>query len=144
MLSFELDTYEAIEAAVKETARGRAFLAEHALRARQSDTAKVMAAIERLEQYWLSKNITNGQEEFRARSSELPLVRTGSIAEEVIEAGQDELGAGSSEPPLVRTGSITEEAIETTGAQVRNLGKRNQTLSDESILRDIAKALEAP
>ena len=117
MLSSELDTYEAIEAAVKETACGRAFLAEHALRARQSDTAKVLAAIERLEQYWLSKKITNGQEEFRASSSELPLVRTGSI---------------------------TEEAIETTGAQARNLGKRNQTLSDESILRDIAKALEAP
>ena len=115
--SSELDTYEAIEAAVKETARGRAFLAEHALRARQSETVKVLAAIERREQYWLSKNITNGQEERRASSSELPLVRTGSIAE---------------------------EAIETTGAQARNPGKRNQTLSDESVLCDIAKALEAP
>ena len=117
MLSSELDTYEAIEAAVKETARGRAFLAEHALRARQSDTAKVLAAIERLEQYWLSKNITNGQEELRESSSELPLVRTRSIAE---------------------------EAIEPTGAQARNPGKRNHALSDESILCDIAKALEAP
>ena len=85
MLGCELDTYEAIEAAVKETACGRAFLAEHALRARQSDTAKVLAAIKHLEQYWLSKNITDGQEEFRASSSELPLVRTGSIAEEAIE-----------------------------------------------------------
>ena len=113
----ELDTYEAIEAAVKETACGRAFLAEHALRARQSDTAKVLAAIERLEQYWLSKNITGGQEELRESSSELPLVRTDSIAE---------------------------EAIETTGAPAISPGKRNHTLSDESILCDIAKALEAP
>ena len=113
----ELDTYEAIEAAVKETACGRAFLAEHALRARQSDTVKVLAAIERLEQYWLSKNITGGQEELRESSSELPLVRTGSIAE---------------------------GAIETTGALAISPDKRTQTLSDESILCDIAKALEAP
>ena len=81
----ELDTYEAIEAAVKETACGRAFLAEHALRARQSDTAKVLAAIERLEQYWLSKNITNGQEELWAGSSALPLVQTDSVAGEATE-----------------------------------------------------------
>ena len=113
----ELDTYEAIEAAVKETACGRAFLAEHALRARQSDTAKVLAAIERLEQYWLSKNTANGAEELRASSSELPLVRIGSIAE---------------------------EAIEPSGAQAHSQAKQYHTLSDESILCDIAKALEAP
>ena len=113
----ELDTYEAIEAAVKETAYGRAFLAEHALRARQSDTVKVLAAIERLEQYWLSKNITGGQEELPESSSELPLVRTGSIAE---------------------------APMETAAAQACNPGKRNHTLSDESILCDIAKALEGP
>jgi hypothetical protein len=113
----ELDTYEAIEAAVKETACGRAFLAEHALRARQSDTVKVLAAIERLEQYWLSKNITGSQEELPESSSELPLIRTDSMAE---------------------------GGIETTGGRANSPGKRTQTLSDESILWDIAKALEAP
>ena len=113
----ELDTYEAIEAAVKETACGRAFLAEHALRARQSDTAKVLAAIERLEQYWLSKNITNGQKE---------------------------LWAGSSALPLVQTDSVAGEATEPNGAPEVNPGQRNHTLSDESILCDIARALEAP
>ena len=143
MLGSELDSYEAIEAAVKETACGRAFLAEHALRARQSDTAKVLAAIERLEQYWFSKNITNGQEEFRGISSELPPVRTASIAQETIEVDREEVRASSSELPLVRTGLIPEEATETTGAQARNPGNRNHTLSDESILCDIAKALEA-
>jgi hypothetical protein len=117
MLGLELDTYEAIEAAVKETACGRAFLAEHALRSRQSDTVKVLAAIERLEQYWLSKNIAGEQGELRESSSELPLVRTGSIAQ---------------------------CAIETTSAPAISPGKRTQTLSDESILCDIAKALEAP
>jgi len=101
---------------VKETACGRAFLAEHALRARQSDTVKVLAAIERLEQYWLSKSVANGPEELWTNSSELPLVRTSSIAE---------------------------EAIEPVGAPEVNPGQRNHTLSDESILCDIARALEA-
>ena len=115
MLGLELDTYEAIETAVKETACGRAFLAEHARRSRQSDTVKVLAAIERLEQYWLSQSITSGQEQLRASSSELPLVPAGSIAN---------------------------EAIESTSAQTPDAGERNLTLSDEVILSDIAKVLE--
>jgi hypothetical protein len=41
----------AIEAAVKETARGRAFLAEYARRVRQSDTLTVLAMIGRLERW---------------------------------------------------------------------------------------------
>ena len=115
MLGLELDTYEAIEAAVKETACGRAFLAEHALRARQSDAVKVLAAIERLEKYWLSKNGTDSQRELPASSSELPVVQTGSIGEELIE------------PPYAHAGEGD---------------KRNQA-SDDSILCDIAKALES-
>lgn len=43
------DDYEAIEAAVMETARGRWFLAEFARRNRTADTALLLAAIERLE-----------------------------------------------------------------------------------------------
>ncbi|MBN9040899.1 MAG: hypothetical protein BGP05_16610 [Rhizobiales bacterium 62-47] len=41
----------AIEAAVKETARGRAFLASYARRVRQSDTLTMMAMIARLERW---------------------------------------------------------------------------------------------
>src|SRR5688500_501699 len=41
--------YEAIEAAVMETARGRWFMAEYARRNRRSDTTTVLAAIERLD-----------------------------------------------------------------------------------------------
>ncbi len=41
--------YEAIETALMATARGRAFLAEYARRARGSDNARLLAAIERLE-----------------------------------------------------------------------------------------------
>jgi hypothetical protein len=41
--------YEAIAAAVMETARGRWFMAEHAKRNRQADTTKVLAAIAKLQ-----------------------------------------------------------------------------------------------
>src|SRR5947209_16920894 len=41
--------YEAIEAAVLETNRGRWFLAEYARRNRQADTAMLLTAIDRLE-----------------------------------------------------------------------------------------------
>lgn len=44
------DDYEAIAAAVAETERGRWFLAEHARRCRQADTATVLTAITTLEQ----------------------------------------------------------------------------------------------
>ncbi|WP_330083617.1 hypothetical protein [Methylocystis iwaonis] len=41
--------YEALESALMATARGRAFLAEYVRRARGSDNARLLAAIERLE-----------------------------------------------------------------------------------------------
>jgi hypothetical protein len=43
------EDYDAIEAAVLETARGRFFLAEHARRVRGAESARLLAAIERLE-----------------------------------------------------------------------------------------------
>lgn len=43
------EDYEAIEAAVMETSRGRWFLAEYARRNRHSDTLAVLSALERLE-----------------------------------------------------------------------------------------------
>ena len=45
-----VDDYEEIEAAVMETARGRAFLLEYARRLRAAETAQVLAALGRLEQ----------------------------------------------------------------------------------------------
>jgi hypothetical protein len=43
--------FGAIEAAVKETARGRAFLADYARKVRQSDTLTILAMIGRLERW---------------------------------------------------------------------------------------------
>jgi hypothetical protein len=43
--------FGAIEAAIKETARGRAFLADYARRVRQSDTLTMLAMIGRLERW---------------------------------------------------------------------------------------------
>ncbi|MDE3176369.1 MAG: hypothetical protein KGM15_09740, partial [Pseudomonadota bacterium] len=41
--------FAAIEAAVRETEKGRAFLAEYARRQRVGDLARLLAAIERIE-----------------------------------------------------------------------------------------------
>ena len=41
--------YHAMEAAISETARGRAFLAKHARRARAADTRLLISALERIE-----------------------------------------------------------------------------------------------
>lgn len=46
--SVPIDDYEAIQAAVMETARGRWFLAEYARRNRNADTERVLEAIERV------------------------------------------------------------------------------------------------
>jgi hypothetical protein len=43
------DDYAALLSTLSESARGRAFLAEHARRTRQADTGMLLAAIERLE-----------------------------------------------------------------------------------------------
>lgn len=43
------DEYQTFYAVLAESARGRAFLAEHARRARQADTTTLVAAFERLE-----------------------------------------------------------------------------------------------
>src|SRR5438067_240710 len=47
--------YDAIEAAVMETARGRWFLAEHARRQRAADTQSVLTAIGRLESLLMAR-----------------------------------------------------------------------------------------
>jgi len=57
--------YEAIEAAVMETARGRTFLAEYAKRRRQADTTIVLAAIEQLEQAWHRRQVERDRERQR-------------------------------------------------------------------------------
>lgn len=48
-LSLDSASFEEIERAVMQTERGRWFLAEHARRARAADTARILAAIARLE-----------------------------------------------------------------------------------------------
>jgi hypothetical protein len=48
-LALQQADYEAIESTLMATARGRLFLAEYARRARGSDNARLLAAIERLE-----------------------------------------------------------------------------------------------
>ncbi len=51
--------YEAIEAAVKETARGRWFLEEYAQRNRHADTKLVLDAIQRLQRSVLGADVVN-------------------------------------------------------------------------------------
>jgi len=53
--------FGAIEAAVKETARGRAFLADYAKKVRQSDTLTLLAMIGRLERWCEQQTVRIGE-----------------------------------------------------------------------------------
>lgn len=63
--------YEAIEAAVKETARGRWFLEEYAQRNRHADTKLVLDAIQRLQRSVLGADVINAP----APAPQIPVIR---------------------------------------------------------------------
>ena len=75
--------YEAIEAAVMETERGRWFLKEHARRNRQADTNVLLAAIDRLERAVAGDQVAQDLNRLRAHLKEMAtaIARTkGEIA----------------------------------------------------------------
>jgi hypothetical protein len=72
--------FSAIEAAVKETARGRAFLADYAGKVRQSDTLTMLALIRRLERWSEDQDIRLSEIERRdpAFRNQRPEVHVGA------------------------------------------------------------------
>lgn len=64
--SFSSSDYEAIEAAVMETARGRWFLREYAKRNRNADTALVLEAVDRLKETVVEERTARAMGRIRA------------------------------------------------------------------------------
>jgi chemotaxis protein CheZ len=73
------DDYDAIEAAVMETARGRWFLSEFARRTRAADTAALLAAIDRLENAMRS-SMRAAELAAQERAAALPARKTGTAS----------------------------------------------------------------
>jgi hypothetical protein len=94
--------FGAIEAAVKETARGRAFLADYARKVRQSDTLTLLAMIGRLERWSREQAVRLAELErrdpaFEGRAPEghasLALGHRGEPIEQTIGPGEASLHA---------------------------------------------------
>lgn len=65
-VTFSDSDYDAIEAAVMETARGRWFLREYARRNRNADTALVLEAVDRLKQTVMEERTSQAMGRIRA------------------------------------------------------------------------------
>lgn len=65
-VTFDSSEYDAIEAAVMETARGRWFLREYARRNRNADTALVLEAVDRLKETVLAERTAQAMVRIRA------------------------------------------------------------------------------
>ncbi len=113
--------FESIEAAVMETARGRWFLAEYARRCRAEDTARILSAVDRLENAAAAARAQEANTQFdveRAEALVRQLAEIVSAAEtgrsnwaELATARSDEpppepLQARGASPPTAAKGSI--------------------------------------
>jgi hypothetical protein len=166
-----LDDNAPIEAVIKETARGRAFLTEYARRVRQSDTLTLLALVGRLERVCqeLAGHLTNpngsalpegpGSQEqsttslSNSDSNREALDRIAHLVDvlrnpdrKVADSGRH-APAGSFLDDLIVT--ETEEAIPTDPLSENESGPRGwpnasggRQLPEEAVLDDIAKALE--
>jgi hypothetical protein len=84
------DDYNAIEAAVMETARGRWFLAEYARRNRHADTEAVLGAIRRLERLVHSAGSFHAQDEVARGMAEIAqaIVAAQATSPSTLEAAE--------------------------------------------------------
>jgi hypothetical protein len=103
--------FGAIEAAVKETARGRAFLADYARKVRQSDTLTMLAMIGRLERWCQDQAVRLAELEgrdlaFGGRASEVHAslaLGLGEATEQMIGRGEVSLNANPDSASVDRT-----------------------------------------
>jgi hypothetical protein len=102
--------YQAIEAAVMETARGRWFLAEYARRNRQADTAMLLAALTRLENVIRSETILLCTDTFRVGLTDMDLI----VGPEPNAADANERDAPASETLLGANGDVAPATADAT------------------------------
>lgn len=115
--SFPESDYAAIEAAVRETERGRWFLTEHARRCQGSETATVLEAVERLERTVASREATPDSfilQELDALRRMLAMIRGGNGDASGQPAHQPAAQSASSANSAIRraTEKISEVAYE--------------------------------
>ena len=101
--------YEAIEAAVMETARGRWFLKEYAKRNRNSDTQRVLTAVEKLGERLGEQQPASGDETSMALLSHNVLDLAEAITRVKLEV--QELGGQGEQPDHFGTATVELEAI---------------------------------
>jgi hypothetical protein len=92
-------SFGAIEAAVRETVRGRAFLADYAKRVRQSDTWTLLAMLGRLERWCQEQSVRLAElEECNSRLGRLPPGSQSGVALDRRAASIEQLGSEASLP----------------------------------------------
>jgi chemotaxis protein CheZ len=120
--------YEAIEAAVMETARGRWFLAEYAQRNRHADTMLVLDAIQRLQRSVL------GAEPAAPAPSDMPAIQSElNEIERSIERTRRELAEIDS--ARLRDGNLGTELEDIIGASAQAI---TEVLSDAERIQEIS------
>jgi len=125
--------YEAIEAAVKETARGRWFLEEFAQRNRHADTKLVLDAIQRLQRSVL------GADAAPAPAPQIPEVRTGlNEVERTAEITRRALG--EIDAAHQRDGDLGHELEEIVAASAQAI---SGVLSDADRIAEISSTMRA-
>lgn len=125
--------YEAIEAAVKETARGRWFLDEYAYRNRNADTRLVLDAIQRLQRSVLGTGM------LPAPAREQPTLDK-DLSEIEQTAEKTRAALAQIETARMREGSLAKELNEIVGAQAE---ATTGILSDATRLGEIAAAMRS-
>jgi hypothetical protein len=141
--------FNAIEVAVKETARGRAFLADYARKVRQSDTLTMLALIRRLELWSEDQDIRLAQFEGRdaAFGNQRHQVLVGA-APELRGAPTEEMTGRKEVPPQPdHSGILTVTVCDQNSASVEQAdagsGKLDAPQNGEAIdrIENLANAL---
>ncbi len=125
--------YEAIEAAVMETARGRWFLAEYAQRNRNADTQMVLDAIQRLQRSVL------GAETMVAPAADIPAIQIElNEVERAIDRTRRELAEIDS--ARLRDGHLGTELEEIVAASAQAI---TEVLSDAERIQEISMTMRS-
>jgi hypothetical protein len=133
--------FGAIEAAVKETARGRAFLADYARKVRQSDTLTMLVMIGRLERWCQDQAVRLAELEgrdpvFGSRASEghasLAPVLRGRPTEQMIGRGEASLHANRLDVLPVTVGDQDLISVDRTsgdtGGEIASVGHNREAM----------------
>jgi hypothetical protein len=144
LTSISIADYEAIEAAVMETERGRWFLREYAKRNRNADTEVLLEAITRLEQRILGEGLAKDHDRLSAALGEMAraITLTREEARELRKLQTPFVGAPDPEPlfDVVRVSKEAASAGRRAAAEIREAATAfRPNAHDEGLLHDIER-----